>query len=84
MSRENFEAAIGLCTLYSLEWDDREGDYIDPKTAAAYWGWLAAKYDTAQKIGTFNCPHCERNFVHQHIVDKKGFVHTTILQENPR
>lgn len=31
-------------------------------------------------VGTFNCPHCERDYIHQHIIDKKGFVHSTILQ----
>ncbi len=37
------------------------------------------------KNGTFNCPHCERDFEHQHVLDKKGYVHTTILRhKKPR
>jgi len=25
--------------------------------------------------GTFKCPHCQRPTPHEHIVDRKGYVH---------
>jgi len=25
--------------------------------------------------GTFKCPHCQRTTPHEHIVDRKGYVH---------
>jgi len=30
--------------------------------------------------GTFNCQHCERDYEHQHVIDRKGNVHATILK----
>lgn len=30
--------------------------------------------------GTVNCPHCERKYEHQHIIDRKGYVHSTTLK----
>ncbi len=30
-------------------------------------------------LGSTKCPHCGRTEIHQHVIDRKGFVHSTTL-----